>query len=271
MKQVFLCAITDSPYLVISDGHATERLLPSEAIIGPAFFPRVAPTGSVAYLTRGPSEGSSEWLSSIVVTTPQFEVVDLLPRAASFSPPAWTSDGQSVVFVRTDPRSHIRHAVSYETSSGNETTLFSCSGLRSLGIVEEDCLIYSTHSGIYERALSTAQVETLFHAQVSDWFARFGTDDIFVTQDQLAPSLVGALAFVSRWTRPGRATHEDVMVLENGGLSMMVQRPARCPRWLCDGSLAVATDDGINVLQFGKQMWSIPVPTLHSFDVLSRT
>jgi hypothetical protein len=265
----FLCARTHSPYLVLVDDAGRIQEYPHRNIIGPPYFPRVAATGKVAYLAHAASEAGSEWLTSLAVVTKEFELIDLLPRATGLSPPSWTPDGDAVLFVRTRPDRIRREVVSYDIASGDETVLFHCEGLRSVAVLERDCVAYSTPSVIHRRWLSTGRDESLFETQVGAWFAQFGTDDLYVTLDQLAPSPLGRIALVTRWTRQGRASREEVMVLQDGELtSPLPTTAARSPRWFED-CLAMATDRGIEVVLDERLIWSLPVSKLHSFEVVA--
>jgi hypothetical protein len=269
MNVRFLCAISHPPYLLLVDLAGRTEEPPSRATVGPSFFPRVASTGWVAYLTRGRPEAGMGWLSSLAVTTPQLETIDLLPRAASFAPPSWMPDGKSFLFVRTQPGSALREVVAYQVETGEEAILFRGEGLRSVAFLETDHVTYSTQSAIYRRSASSGQTDTLFESQVGAWFASFGTDDVFLTLDQLAPSPLGPVALVARWARQGRASHEEVMVLEDDQLTRILPgKVARSPRWF-GNSLAMATDGGIELVKSGKRLRKVPVRQLHSFDLMA--
>jgi hypothetical protein len=265
---VLVCALRKPPWLVTAGPAHPPRPLPARSVVGVPSFPRVAPDGTLAYVTLTGRTDVREWLTALAVVSPSGDLLDLVPGAAPFCPPAWSPDGARLLFARDRPGAAGGLAVAYELASGHEEVLFDDPQLRSLAWDADGGVVYSTTTGVagWRQGATT---ELVRHG-VADGLRRFGTDDLYVTLDQLA--VVGdSAALVLRWNAQGRSAREEVWRVRHGRLVPAVAEPASCPRWGPDGDLAVAMGDAVRLV--GTERPATVAATLlaefdglHSFD-----
>jgi len=262
-----VCALDRPPWLVTAGPARPPRPLPSGSVVGTPSFPRVAPDRTLAYVTLTGQAGTRGWLTALAVASPSGQLLDLVPGAAPFCPPAWSPDGARLLFARDRPGAVGAQAVAYDLASGDEEVLFEHPGLRSLAWDADGGVVFSTVTGVARRR-SGATTELFCHG-VADGLQRFGTDDLYVTIDQL--TVAGdAAALVLRWNEQGRAAREEVWRLRAGRLEQAVAGPTSCPRWAPGGGLAVTV--GSEVRLAGTPGSSVTLVAgldgLHSFDWL---
>lgn len=264
----FLCATNTPPYLAYLEPGGELQPVSEPALPRFPTFPRRSSSAFIACLGRPVDSGAPEWLYALVVISPDHEIADMLPGAAVYAPPAWDPAGERLLFVRSSPESPVQEAVLYDVRQGAESVLFKVEGLRSVGWADEGRLVYSTVSTVRSRDLSSGRETDLYEHPVAADFQRFGTDDTYVSLDQVAPSPSGGLAFVLRWCHQGKPCRDEAAILSTGTLTVLPETPAWSPRWSEDGRLGVATTSGIRIVD-DPGTREIPVSDLHSFDWVS--
>jgi hypothetical protein len=229
-----LVALDDPPGLTVLGSSPVAAPVPTA---GRPLFPAVHRSGRVAYLAITPA--NPPWQTCVALLEPDGALRDLLPDAAVYAPPAWSPCGTHVVTITGEPGSSRLVRTDFHT--GEEQTLHVQPGLRSAAVGTDGTLAFSTASGIY-RLGSDGGVETLFRWQVGADFIEYGTDDLYVTLDQLAVSADGTMAVVVRWHTAGHAARETVAVLRDGRL--LTVAAGRYPQWTVSGELILTRPNG---------------------------
>lgn len=267
----FLCAVEDEPWFVRVPltGEPDDDL--QRLLVGRPLFPRLAATGAIAYLAQMDVDDAS-WLRVVAFGTPEEGVVDVLPSVVPYAPPAWSPSGDRLALIRGRPDSPVQRVVSYDVRRGAEEVLVEDEGIRSVAWAEERELVYTTVSKVIRLRLDRAGREDLLEHRVAAAFARFGTDDLYVSLDQVAVSREGRLALVLRWCHQGKPYWEEPRLVVDGELRGFRGCPTgRSPRWSVDGRLGISVGDAIVIVEEGSVAVSIPIAGLHSMDWLQPT
>lgn len=204
-----LCALDRAPWLVVQSPSGS-RPIPVPPTDGSApAAPRSSPDGHVAYVQVASRRASSAWTCALVLLGPGGDVLDLRPSVFVHAPPAFSPDGACLLYVR-DFDDLAREVVALDLTNGAERTLTAGDGIRSAAWSPDGRVVISTTDSIESICPSTQVRDRLHVDTVATGFARFGTDDLYVTLDAVAVSPLGELAWARSWHQQGRPSRTDV-------------------------------------------------------------
>lgn len=228
---MLLHALADSAELVAVGESGDHRRFPA---VGYPRFPTSKPGIGLAYIAI--TEASGQWQVVVAVTDWEGEIVDIVPGAAVFAPPVWSSDGSRLLFVRGDGVE--AEAVVWHRDDGRTQVEFSHAGLRSAAWAPDGRLVYSIGGSVYEHEGSGT---LLAEVPAARGLLEYGSDDLYVTVDQLCVAPDGRIAAVERWYRQGLAPSEHIVTIGDSGYDRGEQ--GRFPQW-GDGSLLLTSIQG---------------------------
>ena len=235
---MLLLALNDRQELAGFEAEGPPRLIPAA---GYPRFPAWHADAGLAYLAI--TTAPEQWQVVLAVTGVDLEIIDLVPGAAVFAPPVWYPDGSKLLFLRGD--STGAEAVVWHRSDGRLESQFAVAGLRSAAWDTEGGIVYSVGGEILRR--HERQGTTLGSVPAAQGLLDYGSDDLYVTVDQLCVSGTGAIAATERWYRQGLAPAERIVELRGGSYQ---HGPAgRYPQWRADGSLLFTSDTGTPTLR----------------------
>ena len=249
---MLLLALNDSQELAGVPASGGRHLIPA---VGYPRFPAWHPDAGLAYIAI--SSAPPPWQVVLAVTAVDLELIDIVPGAAVFAPPVWSPDGSKLLFIRGD--SDQAEAVVWHRTDGRLESAFALDGLRSAAWDPEGEIVYSVGGEILRRDHDQGTV--LGSVPAARGLLEFGSDDLYVTVDQLCISGTGELAATERWYRQGLAPKERIVELH--GDTYREGPAGRYPQWRADGSLLFTSDTGTPVLR-GTTL----APLLEGTDVL---
>lgn len=249
-------ALADTQELVYTDvqGRELRRLGAS----GYPRFPAARPGGGLAYLAI--TSAPPPWQVVLAVLDGFGEIVDLIPEAAVFAPPAWSRDGTRLLYLRGD--SGAAELVEWTLADGGEQVRKADEALRSAVWDPDGALIWSSGGAIH----AEHRPEPLAAVAAAAGLHDFGSDDLYATVDQVAVSRQGSLAAVERWYRQGVAPQEHVVLVREGRLER--QTTGRYPRWTPDGGILCTLEDGR--VQLPQELRVLEREAAHSAEWVAR-
>lgn len=231
--------------LALTDPSGTvRRRVPTS---GYPLFPTARPGGGLAYLAI--TTAPDPWQVVVTVLDSEFKLLDMIPGAAVFAGPVWSSDGRRLLFVRGD--SAEAHVVEWSYEDSEEISHDVRPALRSAAWGAGGELVYSI-GGAVRRG---AEPHPLAVLPAASGLIAYGSDDLYATIDQLSVAPSGAIAAVERWYRQGREPKERIIVIASDG-HLERREPGRAPQWLPDGGLLYTTESGAVQLPAGDPIFA---------------
>lgn len=267
----YLCSLKKRPYLQIRDARGVLEEIPRSSIVGMPRFPSLCSSGEISYVSTG-DLGGTQWISKLVILSPDYELIDLVPGAAPYCPPAWSPAGDRCCFVRFDASTGSGWPVIYTLDTGHETPAAPPEiDLRGVTWLDDGTLLTCGSSWIDSLDLESGDRTRLHAWSIAEGFHDFGTDDEFVTLDQPAFARGASIAIVVTWQSEGRRGAEQVRTLQEGHLVPVRPGFSRRPVWRDDGRLVLTSEQGLEVWDLeseGTRAELIRIADLHSAVVV---
>jgi hypothetical protein len=153
--------------------------------------------------------------------------------------------------------------VELDLESGVEVVHLTDDGVRSCAWAPDERLVVSLTDRIDMLAPASGIRTTLVLDEVASGFAQWGTDDLYVTLDDLCMDSNGRLAWTRSWHQQGRASRGDVHLRGTEGDRTFAD--ARGPRFV-EGELTVVRGSTIVWTDSGRRTHHAD---LEDFDVWS--
>jgi hypothetical protein len=253
MRQL-LVGLRRAPWLELV-GPQGRRPLPN--VHGTPFRVRVGARGHWAYVALG-----GDRATALTVHDPSGAVLDLRPGAVISGAPAFHPDGGSLCYVREAPDER-RELVRLDLDSGSETVRLSERQLRCCAWQGPERLVVSLGDRIELVDVQSGTRSTLVRDEVATGFAAWGTDDLYVTLDEVCSDAQGRLAWTRYWHEQGRASRGEVHVRDGRG-ERTIPRATRAR--LVHGDVAVLRGSAIVGSESGS--W-LDGTAIEDFDVVA--
>lgn len=253
-----LIALRREPWLELV-GPPAHRIVP--VVDQVPFRVRTGQLGHCAYIGLGGTAGDLSWAAALVVHDPAGAILDVRPGAVITGAPAFHPAGTSLAFVR-ETAAGEREVVELDVASGEETIHLTADGVRACAWPSDDRLLVSFTDRIETLDRASGELTTLVHDDVASGFAQWGTDDLYVTLEDVCMDTDGRLAWTRSWHQQGRASRADVLVRDGADESTIAD--SRAPRFVA-GELAVLQRSAIVWTASGRRL---PRADIEDFDVV---
>lgn len=226
----------DRRELILATGGGTE--LERIPAAGYPRFPAWRPGGGLAYVAI--TSAAAPWQVVVAVLDADLDLLDVIPGAAVFARPTWSADGSRLLMVCGD--SARAEAVEWSYEDGSTRGRGVRPGLRSAAWSAGGGLVLSVGGSV----IHDGDAQPLMTLPAARGLAEYGSDDLYVTVDQLAIGPQGTTAAVERWYRQGLAPRERVLLIGTDG-EVLTVRAGRAPSWLPSGDLLLTSSEGMPV------------------------
>lgn len=182
------------------------------------------------------TQGSGRWQTVVALADAQAGVLDVLPDAAVFAPAVWSPDGSRLLVVQGNDEEAA--AVIWHRTTGHTEKVLERRGLRSATWASDGSILYSTDGSVHSVDGLRGPDEVLPAARS---LQGYGSDDLFVTLDQLVTGPNGSVSAVERWSTQGQPPEEYIVAKGSGNWARVGR--GRYPQWL-NGALAYTSERG---------------------------
>jgi hypothetical protein len=253
-----LIALRREPWLELV-GPPSDRIVP--VIDRVPFRLRTGRLGHCAYVALDGGVRDPRFAAALVVHDPAGAILDVLPGPVITGAPAFHPSSASLAFVR-EIAADEREVVELDLTSGEESVHLTADGVRACAWQSDHRLLVSFTDRIETLDRASGDRTTLVQDDVASGFAQWGTDDLYVTLEDVCIDTDGRLAWTRSWHQQGRASRADVLVRD--GTDERTIANSRAPRFV-DGELAVLQRSSIYWPASGRRVQHVDI---EDFDVV---